>query len=127
MPNLRKGKDNLRVARLGVVDLFSKIVFGSTGAVVSQTPVGQSGFVVTRAGTGRYTLTFDEAWNDLLCVDATVDSQGTVVDTSIQIFTGYVASTKNVSISHVVAGAEADPVSGNEMLLRVTMKSSDVG
>jgi hypothetical protein len=127
MAHLRGGKDDKRTARLGLVDLYSKLVVGATGAVSSQTGEGLSGFVITRAAAGRYRLTFTEKWNDMVYANFVVDSQGTVVDASCQVFTGYTATNGYVDLSHVVAGSELDPVSGNELLIHVCMKSKDVG
>lgn len=60
--------------RKGIVLLFGKVVLGASGAISSQTGAKLAGFTVekTATKTGRYTLTLDKNYNELLYGHVTV-------------------------------------------------------
>lgn len=122
----KTGRYDSRVAEIGVVHLFSEVTIGATGSISSQTSANKSGFTVSRQAAGRYRVTFDSTWNELKYINAIVDSQGTVVDASWQIYTGYTTGNKYVDISHVVAGSETDPASGDILKIMAIVKGSGV-
>lgn len=125
-----KPKGFVRTPKLGAVDLFSKVVFGASGAVSSQTAESSSGFVVTKpAGTGIYRITTTDLWDSHLFLEGLLYNAGTAKGQSVELKVKYGASTSKVLDFHLVsdAGAAEDATSGDELWLRVTMSNTGVG
>ena len=129
MANL-KPKGYIRSNKIGAVELFSKIVFGASGAVSSQSAADVSGFVFSKpAGTGIYRLTFTDNWAAMLMINHLWYNAGTARGNSIELKVKLGATTAKVCDIHVVsdAGAAEDATSGDELWLRVCMNNTSVG
>lgn len=129
MANL-KPKGYIRSNKLGAVELFSKVVFTTSGAVGSQTAEASSGFVFSKpAGTGIYRLTFTDNWAAMLFLDGLLYNAGTAKGQSIELKVKLGASTAKVCDIHLVsdAGAAEDANTGDELWLRATMANTSVG
>jgi hypothetical protein len=126
-----KPKGTLHTPKLGAVDLFSKVVATTSGAVASQTAEASSGFVVTKpdATTGIYRLTFTDNWDSMLFLSGLIYNAGTAKGQHVELKVKLGASTAKVADIHVVsdAGAAEDLTSGDELWLRVTMSNTGVG
>lgn len=115
--------------------LYSKVVFGGSGAVASQTLQLDSGMVVTivAAKDGRYLVTLHRDFKLLGAVSAIVVgptdaamaiASGTVaVVRNINVGVGTQAGTFEIQLIRTDTGADADPTSGNELLLGVAVQS----
>lgn len=124
---VKTGNSDLRTPQFGAVVLHSQVVVGGGGAISAQTPSNACGFVVTKGGVGQFTLTFDEKW-DGGCIFAKglLFNQGTEVDAIVELEEKYDPSAKTVKLMTVVAGSAADPSSGDELWLEVTMSNRTV-
>ena len=78
---------------------------------------------VTKAATGRYSVVFDEPYGTFLGLTSVYDTQGTVAGQTVEIYTGYVASTGTIVLSTTTGAAEANPASGVVLSLIFTMAS----
>ena len=125
-----KPKGYLRSPLIGAVKLYSKVVFGASGAVSSQTAAGESGFTVSKpdATTGIYRVTTADKWAGLLHVNGIVYNAGTARGQSVELKVKYGASTAKVFDLHLVsdAGAAEDGNSGDELWLEITMTNTDL-
>lgn len=122
------GREAIKSTDIGVVAVPVRMTFGSSGAVSSYRSFGSAVTPTVVAATdGRYLFTFAEKYADMVGLAAGAhDYQGTSTDGQWQTYTGYVASTGTVTLSHVVAGSEADPASGNVVDLIFFMLRSDL-
>ena len=107
--------------------LAHRITYGASGAIASQTSDSGVTAVVVGSTDGRWTFTFEAPAQALLGMSWVHDSQGTITGSGYEIFTGFVASTRTVTISHVIDNAEADPTSGNVVDFLFLVKQTDTG
>jgi len=107
------GNFELRAHARNTVRKHVQISFGASGAPTIARSLGGAVATVVRAAAGRYTITFDQPWAVLDGMDQMHDYQGTATDGQWQVYTGYVAATGVVVLSHAVAGVETDPASGD--------------
>lgn len=109
------GREAIKATDIGVVAIPVRMTFGASGAVASYRAYGEAVVPTIVAATdGRYLFTFAEKYYDCVGLAAGAhDYQGTATDGQWQIFAGYAAATGTMTLSHVVAGSEADPASGN--------------
>ena len=124
-----KPKGEIRTPKLGLVKLYSKVVFGASGAVSSQTAEGASGFVVTKpSGTGIYRITTTSLWDSHWGLTGTLYNAGTAKGNSIELKVKYGATTSKVLDFHIVsdAGAAEDATSGDELWIELTMSNTSV-
>ena len=114
---------------LGLVDLYSKVVFGGSGAVSSQTALGVSGFTFSKpAGTGIYRLTFDDNWDKMVWINGILYNAGTAKGGQVELKVKLGAVTAKVADIHlVIATSAADATSGDELWLHVVMSNSGHG
>lgn len=121
-------KGTLRTPPLGLVKLYSKVVFGGSGAVSSQTAVGVSGFTVSKPGatTGIYRLTFADNWDSCVFLHGLLYNAGTAKGQSVELKVKLASQVLDI---HLVsdAGAAEDATSGDELWLEVTMSNSGYG
>jgi hypothetical protein len=121
------GREAIKATSIGVVAVPVRMTFGASGAVSDYDSFGSAVTPTIVAATdGRYLFTFAEKYHDCLGYTQGHDYQGTATDGQWQTFTGYVASTGTITLSHVVAGSEADPASGNIVDLIFFMLRSDL-
>lgn len=128
MPLVPKGE--FRTPPLGLVDLFSKVVFGASGAVASQTAAGVSGVVVTKpAGTGLYRLTFEDNWDSMAGILGTMYTAATAKGLVVEVTVKLGAVTSKVADIQLALGdgTDTDATSGDELWLRMTMSNSGHG
>lgn len=107
-----------------VVELFLKMSIGASGA---PTIVNGKGIAsVVRNSAGNYSVTLQDTYNLLLGADPVILSGASAPaapDMNIQSET--VASTKIVRVQfRDIAGAAADPASGEVISLRLTMRNA---
>lgn len=121
-----KPKGDVRTPLLGLVKLYSKVVIGASGAVSSQTAAGASGFTVAQSTTGRYTVTTDHQYQDLVHFSIKRFNNGTVKGANEELYAKYSSSVATFSIVND-AGAEENPASGDELWFELTFRVSDVG
>lgn len=125
-----KPKGIIHTPSLGLVELFSKVVFGASGAVSSQTAAGVSGFTVTKpAGTGLYRLTFADNWDAMVWLSGLFYTAGTAKGQFADLSVKLGAATAKVADIEIVddAGSAEDMTSGDELWLRVVMSNSAHG
>lgn len=116
----------------GLVKLFGKATFGSSGAVSSSTC---QGFSIAKTGseTGRYTVTLNDKYSELKGCHVTLVGPA---DAALTDASGVISSIRNdavsssktfdIQFSSNVNLADADPSSGNKMYLEITLKNSSL-
>lgn len=121
-----KPKGTVSTPKLGAVKLYSKVIFGSSGAIFSQTDAASSGFTVALLGTGEYSLTFVDNWDAMLFIQGILYNAGTAKGETIEL---HDKLTSKVAIINIVSdgGAAEEPASGHELWLEVTMSNTGVG
>lgn len=118
------GREAIKATDIGVVAVPVRVTFGASGAVSAVRSYGAA-CSVEKDDEGRYTFAFDAKYHDMVGLSAGAhDYQGTPTDGQWQIYTGY--ADGSVDLSHVVAGAEADPASGDVVDLVFFMLRSDL-
>ena len=124
----RTGVDKVRSSGFGMVDVpCSFTVTGSGGAINTQsTEFGACTVAVVACATGQYTFTFAEPYREFKGVTCISDYQGTVVDGSWAIETGYSNSAGTITLVHVTAGSDDDPATGTEHFFVFKMKNTDL-
>lgn len=122
----RTGRAEVRSSGFGMVDVpCSFTVTGGAGAINTQsTEFGAC--TVARAAAGQYTFTFAEPYREFKGVSAITDYQGTVVDGSWAVETGYSNSAGTITLVHVVAGSDTDPADTTEHFFVFKMKNTDL-
>lgn len=121
------GRSDVRTSGFGLIMVPVEFTAGASGAVSSQsTEFNACTVAVVGATDGQYTFTFAEKYTDMFGVSAVTDYQGTVVDGSWAIETGYSATTGTVTLVHVVGGSDADPASGTVNKFVFFMKNSSL-
>lgn len=121
--SIHKPKGYMRTPLLGAVELYSKVVLTTSGAIASQTGVGTSGFVVSKpSGTGIYRITTTDKWAGHLFLDVLVYNAGTARGQSAELKVKYSQTTKALDF-HIVsdAGSAEDGNTGDELWIRLTM------
>ena len=114
------------------VKLFGSVVIGSTGAISSQSNLGFS-VAKTATETGRYTVTLEDSYNALL--NCSVISL-VATDAAVGATNGFIPVLRNVSVADSTptfdiqftdaAGADADPASGYQFYIEITLRNSSV-
>lgn len=124
--SLTRGYGKVRAgAPFDVIKLYGQVVWGASGAVT--TDADENGaWTFAKAATGKYNLTTNELYSELLSLSTTTFNAGTVTDSEWQVFTAYVQATGLVVLSHLIAGSAADPVSGNNTYFAAEFKVSDL-
>lgn len=124
--SLTRGYGKLRAgAPFDVVKLYGQVTFGATGAVSADSDENGA-WTFAKTATGKYTLTTNELYPELLGASFAHFNNGTVTDNAWQIFTEYVPSTGALVLSHLIAGSAAHPVSGNKVNIALEFKVSDL-
>lgn len=122
------GNDQIKSPSLGLVKLYTTIVFGASGAVSSQTAEANSGCVVTKNGTGDYRITFSDKWPAFKFLNGLIYNQGTARGQFLELKTKYTSANQYLDIVVVSdAGSAENPTSGDELTLEITMQNKDVG
>ncbi len=128
--SILKPKGAVSTPKLGLVKLYSKVVFGNSGAVSSQTAEASSGFVVSKpSGTGIYRITTTDLWAAHIFLAGMIYNAGTAKGNSLELKVKYGASTSKVLDFHIVsdAGSAEDATSGDELWIELTMANTTVG
>ncbi len=121
------------------VTLFAQVVIGSSGAVTSYKGGGIAS-VVKEATAGQYTVTLTDKWSKLLFIECS-EVQSTISQVAkIQVLetaaglqsevrgaTGFklqCLTATSASVPTLIAG---NPASGDQLLLKITVRNSSVG
>lgn len=113
----------------GIVDLFAKVTFGSTGAPTLSAAASKGIKSITRNGAGDYTITLSQPYLSLLCVKHVFDTTGTSAAPASPSMYIKAQSTKSGPTLRVVfnaAGTATDPASGEVVYLHAILKNSNV-
>lgn len=127
----RMFKPGLGSLETGVVDLFCKIVVGSSGAVTSGTGMGIAS-VTKESSAGQYTILLSDTYNSLLWAGITLlddsDSAATTVGIGTRLQAETVSSTKTVVVQTYALddGADANPADGAILYVKITLRNSSV-
>lgn len=123
----RTGVDKVRSCGFGLVAVPCSITIGSSGAISSQsTEFGAVTAAIVDCTAGQYTFTFDEKYRSFVGLSAVSDYQGTVVDGTWAIETGYSNSTGTITLVHVTAGSDDDPADTTVHHFIFWMKNTDL-
>jgi len=123
-----KPHGDVRTPKLGLVKLYSKVVFGASGAISSQTASGSSGFTVSLSATGLYDILTVDTWADLVMVHGIIYNAGTARDQGVEVSVKYGASTaKTLTINITSTDAAEEPIDGDELWLELTFNNTSVG
>lgn len=113
------------------VSLWGTITFGSTGAVSSSS--GQGITSIVRDDVGKYTITFDDKYNDLLHYTDKIleadDTDPTSVGMQTRLLSaGISSSTPTIVIQFYdfTDGSAADPADGSALYFQAMMRNSSV-
>jgi len=110
-----------------IVELFAFVSFGGTGAPTLDATKSRGIASIVRSSQGLYAITLQDSYNRLLGCDVTY-----VYATSPAGFVNHVSSetvqtTKIVNLEFNIAnGTATDPASGEAVIVRFTLKNSNV-
>lgn len=119
------GNDAVRSSRYGSVELHSRVTFGASGAVSSQTSSDSSGFTVTKpSGTGLYRITTDHEYSQFLSLHVVAYNQGTSKSYTFEIDSEY--ASKVLDFQVVDSGTDANMASGDKLFITAKFANKDV-
>lgn len=117
----------------GVVKLFGTVVLGSSGAVSSVT--GCKGFTVAKTATetGRYTVTLQDSFNQLLNVGVNIigaadaaytDGKGMFMGLLRNVSVNDSTPTFDIQFNDPDTNVDAEPADSVTLLIEITLKNS---
>lgn len=116
----------------GLVFYTAKVAIGASGAPTLNTDKSKGVATVVRSATGRYVVTLQDAYNDLLFVShcneaaVTLDPATTGVEMRLHAKDVTNSSTPTFTVQMVTQddGADADPANGVTLNLFMVLKGS---
>ena len=124
MAGVYAGNDTVRSVKSTVVELIGKFTLGATSAVASQ---DMPGVTVANTAAGKWTLTTDVPYAEMLGLQAMLFQQGTGVDLFVQLDAEYSGSVCTIVTIQTADGADTAPTSGDVIYLRMTMQQLSAG
>lgn len=122
-------KDQVKTLEGGIVELYGKLTFGSSGAISAQSCKGFSVAIVDSTA-GRYTVTLEDKYPEFKGCDVTLqgpDSSAlTTADGNQHVVRAVNMANKTflLQLVRTDTGADADPTSGTIAYLKITLKNS---
>lgn len=106
-----------------VKEIYAKLTFGASGAVTLTEGYGVAS--VSKAGTGEYLVTFQDAYVSLKFVEGIL-LKSTGEDIRIQLKEEDVNGAKTLSFYTLTGASATNPSSGAVMYLKFDLKNTDV-
>ena len=103
--------------------LYAKVSIGSSGAPTLSRKLGVASIV--RDNTGLYTLTLQDAYNDLLSIDIK-QLVASAQDLNFQLIAEDVDNAKTIQFRCITATTATDPSSGSVLYIHIVLKNSAV-
>ena len=130
----RSFRDGPGTLENGVVELFTTITVGASGAVTAFTGTGKGIALVTKeTAAGQYTIALEDRYSGLLhahvLLEDTTDSDPTSVAVAARLQAQTVATATPTVVIQGFAlddGADANFASGAKLHVRITLKNSSV-
>lgn len=118
--------DNVVRARdVAVTQLFGEItITGASGAISTATPSTCYGFTVAYVSAGKYTITLDRLYPELLYVNAST-FLATVTEVDAQV-SAYDMSAGTISVIFTTSGAATELATGSKVFFMIVLKDSTV-
>ena len=107
-----------------IKNLYLDVAIGGSGAPTLTKGLGVTSIV--RSGTGRYDITLDDRYTRLMYVQV-VNVKSATSDLTFQVTAETVTTTKIISIASKAAAVDADPASGDRLLIKIELKNSSSG
>ena len=123
--------NNHKSLEVDVVHLYARITIGAAGAVSASSGLGITS-TVKESSAGQYTVRLTDRYNQLLHANVTVIS---AVDAAATVGTVYRIQSEAVNsatpalviqASDVATGADANPTSGDILLLKIELRNSSL-